>query len=438
MKKRWTKIAALALALCAGLTATGCLDLGGSKSCKECVDEDADHRCDVCYKRVTDCTDEDDDHRCETCGTAVSVCIDADHNHYCDICNTRTSGCTDATGDHHCDVCSLEISYCLDVDDNHRCDVCNRRVGCEDVDHDGHCDDCTEEMAVSTYTVNYYVDGEVVRTETVYSGEKAPTAPREADGFYQFVGWATNENYTNMYDFTRPVYSNVNLYAYYQLDYAAFTNELTVNYMDGIVSVHTIFKDTDGLTYSSLGSGVLYKYVASTNTYYLLTNNHVVHKYRVAKLAGRRNELTVRDCFDTEYAATLVCTDAEYDLAVVKFTKDEHDLTPFEFATSNPTIGQEIVAIGAPYGQKNAITYGKVVQYGGCNIDEMSSIDFQCVQHDAWMATGSSGGLMMDLDFKIIGVNFAINVHPTTGEHTYSWAVPLLKVKEYLTVNNQL
>ena len=148
----------------------------------------------------------------------------------------------------------------------------------------------------------------------------------------------------------------------------------------------------------------------------------------------------MRDCFENEYVGTLVCCDAEHDLAVIKFAKDsEVDLVPFAFANSNPVVGQEVVAVGSPYGQKNAITYGKVIRYSaGCSIDNSSSIDFECVQYDAWMGTGSSGGLMMDLSFKVIGVNFAVNINGATGEHMYSWAVPVLKVKEYLTNNNQL
>ena len=75
---------------------------------------------------------------------------------------------------------------------------------------------------------------------------------------------------------------------------------------------------------------------------------------------------------------------------------------------------------------------GKVVGYDYCNVGDVTShIDFLCVKHNAWMENGSSGGLLMDLDFNIVGINFAIS-RSTAGETTASWAVPVSWVKEFL------
>ncbi|MBQ9118193.1 MAG: trypsin-like peptidase domain-containing protein [Clostridia bacterium] len=324
----------------------------------------------------TDCkghVDENSDHVCDECGNTVSNCTDIDRDHLCEVCGIAVSDCLDTNNDHACDVCGGVLTDCKDTNLNHYCDRCNEKISnCADGNSDGACDVCG-------------------------------LSEQETEG----------------------------------TDYAQLTNTITTEYMDGIVSVHASYLADDGYWYGKTSSGVVYDYDEANGAYYLLTNNHGVSLLRTASAAGYETQFTVRDCYETSYDATLVCYDASYDLAVVKIAKNEkHDLTVFSMATANPVAGEEIVCLGSPYGQKNAITYGEVIGYDTCNLhSEDSNITFLCVNHSAWMATGSSGGLLMDLDFNIVGINFAVTNHPTTGEHMSSWAIPVLKVKEFLAAN---
>ncbi len=81
-------------------TATEKFVLLGEK-CKECVDANKDHKCDVCGKELSTCADADKDHKCDLCGKELSTCTDADKNNKCDICGTDVSGDpVPDTGDH--------------------------------------------------------------------------------------------------------------------------------------------------------------------------------------------------------------------------------------------------------------------------------------------------------------------------------------------------
>ena len=54
----------------------------------ECLDENNDHKCDVCRAPKTDnCIDENKDHLCDTCKFALTAHVDIDENDVCEFCN---------------------------------------------------------------------------------------------------------------------------------------------------------------------------------------------------------------------------------------------------------------------------------------------------------------------------------------------------------------
>ncbi len=289
-------------------------------------------------------------------------------------------------------------------------------------------------------SVYFYVDDTLVHIENVDEGENATYRTQTDDGVYEFVGWCTDEECENFYDFGREVTADLSLYAYYRLDYAELTNQITTSVIHGAVTVLS-WEQTSAFsskTATSLGSGVIY--ALENNVYYLLTNNHVVHNLATKVESGSLYNYgyQIEDYIGNTYSGTLLARDPEYDLAVISFAKDDEELRTFDFAESNPTAGEEVVAIGAPGGQKNAITYGEVTKYEEGNLDSASSsIDFDCLYHSAYIAPGSSGGLLMDTSFSLVGINFGYG-HNGEGEWTYSMSVPILKVKEFLTAHDLL
>ncbi|MBQ8427959.1 MAG: serine protease [Clostridia bacterium] len=205
-----------------------------------------------------------------------------------------------------------------------------------------------------------------------------------------------------------------------EVDYAALTNHLTQVTMKGMVTIKGV---------GGLGSGFIY--TCDEDEYYVLTNNHVVYN---TQLWG--GEFTVVDCYGTQTIGEYLCGNADYDLAILKFDRGRNELNPIEFAQSNPVVGQEVVSLGSPYGQVNAITYGKVLgyKYGYIQNNAASAVRFDCIEHDAWMAIGSSGGLLTDVFCKAVGVNFAIVPYAATGAFKSGMTVPVEKVKEFLAL----
>ncbi len=194
--------------------------------------------------------------------------------------------------------------------------------------------------------------------------------------------------------------------------------------------------------HTSLGSGVIYeaKDVGTTDApeyeYKLLTNNHVTYhdKTKYSKI-----DYFVKDCFGEKITATLLCADANYDLAVITF-KSKNLYPDLDFAIANPTVGTKVIAIGYPLQQINAVTLGKVSVYEYVSVnakEEESNVKFKSLKHTAPIASGSSGGVVLTYDYKICGINFGA-IEDDDGNFKSACAIPVYKVKEYLTQNNQI
>ncbi len=189
------------------------------------------------------------------------------------------------------------------------------------------------------------------------------------------------------------------------------------------------------------GSGVVFQKTTGTNNlkeYYLLTNNHVVYK-----MPNRNHhDYTVRDCYGQLYEARLICYNANYDLAVVSFTAQQ-DYKALSFASKNSKEGDIVVAMGQPLGIINSVTVGKVDKYIEVLLEndekysneEISNVKFKVIKHTAPINSGSSGGVLLDKDYNICGINYAAAVVDGEGEFVSGYAIPLDKVLEFLTNN---
>lgn len=130
---------------------------------------------------------------------------------------------------------------------------------------------------------------------------------------------------------------------------------------------------------------------------YIVTNDHVVDGY---------TSYTVTLYNGTTLAATLVGTDPQDDLAVIKVNAT--NLKPISFADSSQlTVGEFAVAIGSPYGQRETATFGTV---SGLNRTESESpsgpaaILTGLVQTSAPIAPGNSGGALVNMQGQLIGI----------------------------------
>ncbi|PKL49798.1 MAG: serine protease [Planctomycetes bacterium HGW-Planctomycetes-1] len=133
---------------------------------------------------------------------------------------------------------------------------------------------------------------------------------------------------------------------------------------------------------------------------YILTNNHVVRD---------ASKITVKMSDDKELQARIIGTDPATDIAVIKV--DANDLPAVELGDSDTLkVGQWVLAIGNPFGLSHTVTAGIVSAKGRSGLmfvdAELEYQDF--IQTDAAINFGNSGGPLINIDGKVVGINSAI------------------------------
>lgn len=156
------------------------------------------------------------------------------------------------------------------------------------------------------------------------------------------------------------------------------------------------------------------------NEGHIVTNNHVIENATYI-------EVTFVD--GTIAEATLVGTDPDSDLAVVKIDPSGKGLKPLSFADSdNVFVGQQVFAIGSPFGQDFTLTSGIVSALKRSLRNDNSFSNPELIQTDAAINPGNSGGPLMNWDGNVIGVNVAI-LSGTGSNSGVGFAIPANTVR---------
>ncbi|MCA0906369.1 DegQ family serine endoprotease [Ruegeria marisrubri] len=143
---------------------------------------------------------------------------------------------------------------------------------------------------------------------------------------------------------------------------------------------------------------------------YIVTNHHVV---------DNASTVTVRLSDDRTFEAEVVGTDPLTDIAVLKIDAGT-DLQAVELGDSDEIrVGEDVVAIGNPFGLSSTVTTG-IVSAKGRNISEGPYAEF--IQTDAAINKGNSGGPLFNMDGEVVGVNSAI-YSPSGGSVGLGFAV---------------
>lgn len=159
-----------------------------------------------------------------------------------------------------------------------------------------------------------------------------------------------------------------------------------------------------------LGSG----FIVSKDGY-ILTNNHVVED---------ADEINVTLVDGREFKAKSIGSDPDTDVAVIKI--DAEDLPVLDLADSDKLeVGEWVIAIGNPFGLSHTVTAGIVSAKGRSHVGLAKFEDF--IQTDAAINRGNSGGPLINLDGKVIGINTAI-VGPG-GNVGIGFAIPINMAK---------
>ena len=191
------------------------------------------------------------------------------------------------------------------------------------------------------------------------------------------------------------------------------------------VNATSIFGRTGTSTATASGSGIII-----SDDGYILTNNHVVSSsssesslyYQISEAT----KVTVSLFNDeTEYEAKIVGQDEQTDLAVIKIEKT--GLTKAEFADSDDVkVGEFAMAVGNPVNMTSTVTTG-IVSAVNRKITDSDGKTYKCIQTDAAINSGNSGGALVNSEGKVIGINtlklsgtgiegigFAIPINSTT------------------------
>ena len=158
---------------------------------------------------------------------------------------------------------------------------------------------------------------------------------------------------------------------------------------------------------------------------YILTNNHVVDSksestyYDISEATSVK--VTLSSGEKQTYDAKIVGKDSQTDLAVLKI--DAKNLVKAEFADSDSVkIGEFTMAVGNPLALGTTITCG-VVSAINREVDDGEGNKFTCIQTDAAINSGNSGGALVNSKGQVIGIN-TLKVS-STGVEGIGFAIPI-------------
>lgn len=153
---------------------------------------------------------------------------------------------------------------------------------------------------------------------------------------------------------------------------------------------------------------------------------HVLTNYHVIEGADR---LTVTMHDGKQFEAEVVGQDPPNDMAVLKISAPQEMLYPVELGQSQPLrVGQNVYAIGSPFGLERTMTVGVVSSLGRSVPSHNHRILKSMIQVDAALNQGNSGGPLLDSRGMLVGMNTAIATR--TGENTgVGFAIPVDTVR---------
>ena len=179
---------------------------------------------------------------------------------------------------------------------------------------------------------------------------------------------------------------------------------------EGVVKIH-VDKTTSSRDTGGLGSGFVYD-----NLGHIITNAHVV---------GDANKATVTFLDGSQYNAEIIGKDKFTDIAVIKVNEKPRLLHPLQIGDSSQLqVGEQVAAIGNPFGLSGSMTSGIVSQIGRLLPTQDTGFSIpDVIQTDAAINPGNSGGPLLNMKGQVVGINTAIQ--SITGEFIgIGFAVP--------------
>jgi serine protease Do len=172
----------------------------------------------------------------------------------------------------------------------------------------------------------------------------------------------------------------------------------------------------------ALGSGFVYDQDG-----HILTNYHVI---------SDPNSVEVTFVDGDSYSAKIIGQDPYSDIAVLRITDDgfQKQIPPLKAANSSALqVGEQVIAIGNPFGLSGTLTSGVISQMGRVLPNDITGYSISnIIQTDAAINPGNSGGPLLNTKGEMVGVNTAI--FSNTGVYSgVGFAIPSNMVQKVVS-----
>lgn len=196
------------------------------------------------------------------------------------------------------------------------------------------------------------------------------------------------------------------------IDVVALFEEEMIDMIDRVQPSVVLIEAYDGALVETTGSGVIYHHIG--NTYYLLTNEHVIHGYAASDLALsiflHDEQVTI-----PQGQVSIVDTSILHDLAVLSFTSSTELPTVVLAQPDDIKVGQLVFSMGHPLDLPQTIDLGLISSINLPMSDGMG-MDTIMIQHSASINPGSSGGALVNIKGELVGINTMSYVDEVVGE----------------------
>ncbi len=206
-------------------------------------------------------------------------------------------------------------------------------------------------------------------------------------------------------------------------DMIADVNAISSDIMKANIKIKVTFVNSfDIISGYKQGSGFIYE--ASGNSYEAISNAHVFtnEDWKVKKI----------EIFDytteNSYTGKLINIDVNKDMATLSFKgNNDYPLKAISFADKLPDKNAIVYAIGAPLGQVNNLTIGRYL--GLTDNIPNNNFGFELIYSTAPIDHGNSGGMLLNEDLLVIGMNTA-ELESNNG--VYCGSIPFNELTDFI------
>jgi serine protease Do len=164
-----------------------------------------------------------------------------------------------------------------------------------------------------------------------------------------------------------------------------------------------------------IGSGIIFHQAGDIGL--IVTNRHVT---------GGKKELKIRLNDGTDLVGKVTLTDPDLDLAILQI-KTAKKLTLLSFAPIDFMVGEDVIAIGSPYGYEATVSRGIISALHREITMPNDVVMKNLIQTDAPINPGNSGGPLVNMDAQVIGINVAMR----DGAQNIAFTIDAGTVKDF-------